>query len=133
MEAAVFRHPALDFHSIHLYEQGTIDRPRNTVEAAVAVGRLMREAMAETPPDRPFFDSEHGPIHSFKDHHRTLPEAFDDEYFRHIQWAHLAAGGAGGGMRWPNRHPHRLTRGMNEAQAAIGAVPPLDRMEPVRP
>ena len=122
---SVLRHPALDFHSIHLYEQGTIDHPRNTVEAAVAVGRLMREAMAESPPDRPFLDSEHGPIHTFKDHHRTLPEAFDDEYFRHIQWAHLASGGAGGGMRWPNRHPHQLTPGMRAAQKALAGFLPL--------
>jgi mannan endo-1,4-beta-mannosidase len=122
---SVLRHPTLDFHSIHLYEQGTIDHPRNTVEAAVAVGRLMREAMAEAPPDRPFLDSEHGPIHTFKDRHRTLPEAFDDEYFRHIQWAHLASGGAGGGMRWPNRHPHQLTPGMRAAQKALAGFLPL--------
>jgi hypothetical protein len=121
----VLRHPALDFHSIHLYEQGTIDHPRNTVEAAAAVGRLMREALAEVPPQRPFLDSEHGPIHTFKDHHRTLPEPFDDEYFRHIQWAHLASGGAGGGMRWPNRNPHRLTPGMRDAQQALAGFLPL--------
>jgi hypothetical protein len=121
----VLRHPALDFHSIHLYEQGTIDHPRNTVEPAVAVGRLMREAMSEARPDRPFLDSEHGPIHFYKDHHRTLPEAFDDEYFRHIQWAHLASGGAGGGMRWPNRSPHQLTPGMREAQKTMADFLPL--------
>jgi hypothetical protein len=120
-----FRHPRLDFHSTHLYEEGTIDFPRNTVDAAVSVGRLVREAVAETPPGRPFFDSEHGPIHTFKDHHRTLPEPFDDEYFRHIQWAHLASGGAGGGMRWPNRHPHTLTRGMHAAQKALAGFTPL--------
>jgi mannan endo-1,4-beta-mannosidase len=121
----VLRHPALDFHSIHLYEEGTIDHPRNTVEAAAAVGRLMREALAEVPPERPFFDSEHGPIHTYKDHHRTLPAPFDDEYFRHIQWAHLASGGAGGGMRWPNRNPHRLTPGMRDAQQALAGFLPL--------
>ncbi|TIL77742.1 MAG: hypothetical protein E5Y81_12695, partial [Mesorhizobium sp.] len=41
----------------------------------------------------------------------TSPE-LPTEYFRHLQWAHLAAGGAGGGMRWPNRSPHVLTPGM---------------------
>jgi hypothetical protein len=121
----VFRHPRLDFHSTHFYEKGTIDFPRNTVDAAVSVGRLVREALAEVPVDRPFFDSEHGPIHTFKDHHRTLPEPFDDEYFRHIQWAHLASGGAGGGMRWPNRHPHTLTLGMRAAQKALAGFTPL--------
>jgi hypothetical protein len=120
-----FRHPKLDFHSTHFYEKGTIDFPRNTVDAAVSVGRLVREAIAEVTPGRPFFDSEHGPIHTFKDHRRTLPEPFDDEYFRHIQWAHLASGGAGGGMRWPNRHPHVLTHGMHAAQKALAGFLPL--------
>jgi mannan endo-1,4-beta-mannosidase len=125
VEEAILRHPRLDFASTHFYEQGTIDHPRNTVEPAVGVGRLVWEALSEVPPDRPFFDSEHGPIHTFKDHRRTLPEAFDDEYFRHIQWAHLASGGAGGGMRWPNRHPHRLTDGMRDAQQALAGFLPL--------
>jgi mannan endo-1,4-beta-mannosidase len=120
-----FRHPKLDFHSTHFYEDGTIDFPRNTVDAAVSVGRLVREALAEVPADRPFFDSEHGPIHTYKDHHITLPEPFDDEYFRHIQWAHLASGGAGGGMRWPNRRPHTLTLGMRVAQKALAGFTPL--------
>ena len=121
----VFRHPTLDFASSHFYEHGTIDDPRNTVDAAVSVGRLVAESLGEIRDARPFFDSEHGPIHTFKDRHRTLPAAFDDEYFRHIQWAHLAAGGAGGGMRWPNRHPHQLTPGMRAAQRALAAFLPL--------
>jgi mannan endo-1,4-beta-mannosidase len=55
----------------------------------------------------------------------VLKEPFDDEYFRHMQWAHLASGGAGGGMRWPNRHPHVLTRGMRQAQSALARFLPL--------
>lgn len=115
----IFRHPELDFASIHIYEEGTIDAPRNTVDAALAMGRIVRDSLAEICDGRPFLDSEHGPIHTYKDHHRTLPEAFDDEYFRHMQWAHLAAGGAGGGLRWPNRRPHSLTPGMRAAQRAM--------------
>ncbi len=121
----ILRHPALDFANLHLYEEGTIDDPANTVDAAVAMGRLVAAHIAETPQDRPFFDSEHGPIHSFKDKKITLPEPFDDDYHRHVQWAHLAAGGAGGGMRWPNRHPHRLTPGMLAAQRAMTKFLPL--------
>lgn len=121
----IFRHPLLDFANSHFYEEGTIDHPADTVAPAVSVGRLVREALAEIADARPFFDSEHGPIHTFKDHNRTLGEAFDDEYFRHIQWAHLASGAAGGGMRWPNRHPHVLTRGMRQAQQALAAFLPL--------
>jgi mannan endo-1,4-beta-mannosidase len=89
------------------------------------VGALVREALEHAPADRPYFDSEHGPIHFFKDKKRTLPEAFDDEYFRHIQWAHLASGGAGGGMRWPNRNPHVLTPGMRRAQRSLAGFLPL--------
>ena len=121
----IFRHPALDFANTHLYEFPAIDRPKSTVAAALAVGRLMRAAVLEATDGRPVFDSEHGPIHLFKDKKVTLPEAFDDEYFRFMQWAHLASGGAGGGMRWPNRHPHTLTRGMREAQGALGRFLPL--------
>jgi hypothetical protein len=125
VEEMILKHPGLDFSSLHFYEEGTIDHPRDTVAPAVAFGRLMRDALAATPPERPFLDSEHGPIHTFKDHHRTLPEAFDDEYFRHIQWAHLASGGAGGGMRWPNRNPHCLTPGMRDAQKTLAGFLPL--------
>ena len=121
----IFGHPLLDFANNHFYEEGTIDYPADTVAPAIAVGRLVREALAEITDGRPFFDSEHGPIHTYKDHGRTLPEAFDNEYFRHIQWAHLASGGAGGGMRWPNRDPHTLTPGMREAQAALARFLPL--------
>jgi mannan endo-1,4-beta-mannosidase len=121
----VFRHPALDFANTHLYELGTIDDPRDTVAPTLAVGRLMRAAVAEAGDLRPVFDSEHGPIHAFMNRHAWLPEPFDDEYFRHIQWAHLACGGAGGGMRWPNRHPHVLTAGMHAAQQGLGRFLPL--------
>ncbi len=121
----IFRHPMLDFASTHLYAEGTIDNPRNTIDPAIAVGDLVREALSYMPPSRPYLDSEHGPIHTFKDRKRTLPEVFDDEYFRHIQWAHLASGGAGGGMRWPNRSPHVLTAGMRRAQLNLSRFLPL--------
>ncbi|MCC2977037.1 hypothetical protein LK533_10175 [Sphingomonas sp. PL-96] len=120
----IFRHPGLDFANTHLYEKGTIDAPRDTVAPALAVARLMQKAVQDAGTGRAVFDSEHGPIHSFKDKKRTLPEAFDDEYFRHIQWAHLASGGAGGGMRWPNRHPHVLTAGMRQAQQVLAQFLP---------
>ena len=122
---AIFRHPALDFANTHFYEVGTIDHPRNTVDAARSAGKLTRQALLEIHDGRPFFDSEHGPIHTFKDKRVILPEPFDDEYFRHMQWAHFASGGAGGGMRWPNRHPHTLTHGMRRAQAALAGFLPL--------
>lgn len=121
----IFRHPELDFATTHFYDAATINHPRDTIGAARCTGALMREALAQMPVTKPFFDSEHGPIHTFKDRRRTLPAPFDDEYFRHIQWAHLAAGGAGGGLRWPNRHPHVLTHGMRAAQRSLAAFVPL--------
>ena len=121
----IFRHPELDFASTHLYDEGTIDEPADTVAPALAVGRLMADALGEIADQRPLFDSEHGPIHTFKDKGITLPEAFDDEYFRHTSWAHLASGGAGGGMRWPNRNPHALTPGMRRLQRAMSGFLPL--------
>jgi hypothetical protein len=125
LKEPIFRHPDLDFASLHIYETGSIDNPRNTVDAAISMGRIVRDALAEIQDGRPFLDTEHGPIHSFKDRNRTLPETFDDEYFRHMQWAHLASGGAGGGMRWPNRNPHTLTHGMRKAQQAMAGFLPL--------
>ena len=124
---AIFRHPCLDFANSHLYAEGAIDDPHNTVDVAIAAGRLVGEALNEIRDARPFFDSEHGPIHTFKDHLQNLPDDFDDEYFRHFQWAHFASGAAGGGMRWPNRKPHQLTKGMRDAQRALaGFLPFLD-------
>lgn len=114
----VFRHPDLHFASLHIYGTGPIDDPADTVGAALVTGKIVRMALAEIADMRPFLDSEHGPIHTHKDKRITLTQAFDDEYFRHMQWAHLASGGAGGGMRWPNRKPHVLTAGMRRAQRA---------------
>lgn len=125
LKEPLFRHPELDFATIHIYYEGTIDDPRDTVAPALDMGRIVQESIAEIRDDRPFLDSEHGPIHRYKDKKRTLAAPFDDEYFRHIQWAHLAAGGAGGGMRWPNRTPHILTEGMRAAQAALSRFLPL--------
>ncbi|UJH89959.1 hypothetical protein LZ575_13430 [Antarcticibacterium sp. 1MA-6-2] len=116
---AIFRHPKLDFASSHFYDAATINNPKDTVQSAVVTGKLVREALQHITDNRPFLDSEHGPIYAFKNRKRILPEAFDDEYFKHIQWAHLASGGAGGGMRWPYRHPHVLTEGMRREQIIL--------------
>jgi mannan endo-1,4-beta-mannosidase len=118
LAAVFFRHPALDFASMHLYDARTIDKPRDTVAPAIRTGKLITKALAEIIDNRPFLDSEHGPIHAYK-HRKQLPQAFDNEYFRHIQWAHMASGAAGGGMRWPYRYPHRLTKGMRQAQKSL--------------
>ncbi len=125
MSPAIYRHAGLDFASVHFYERPALDNPQNTVDSAVLVGTMTREALGEIRDNRPFFDSEHGPIHAFKDKKKTLSEQFDDEYFRHFQWAHFASGAVGGGMRWPNRHPHVLTHGMRAAQKSLADFLPL--------
>ena len=111
----IFRHPCLDFATTHVYDVGAIDYPLDTVTPALDMARWVRHALDQTPPGRPYTDTEHGPIHAFNDHRKILPEPFDDEYERHLMWAHLATGGAGSGMRWPARHPHVLTAGMKRA------------------
>jgi hypothetical protein len=121
----IFRHPLLDFSSTHFYDHAVLDHPRNTIDPALKVGELVREALAHSPANRPFFDSEHGPIHLFKNRRYTLATGFDEECFRHIQWAHLASGGAGGGLRWPYRHPHTLTPGMRQAQKSMAGFLPF--------
>lgn len=114
----VFRHPDLDFATSHFYDAATISRPQNALDPALHAAELVRQVLAQLPANRPFFDSEHGPLDTFKGG-RQLPEAFDDEYFRCMQWAHLAAGGVGGGLRWPYRYPHVLTHGMRVAQRSL--------------
>ena len=118
----IFRHPALDFANTHLYEEGTIDDPARYGGAPrSAPGRLIAEAIARGDAEgRPVFDSEHGPIHRFKDkHQQPCREAFDDEYFRHIQWAHLATGGVG----WRNAlaQPQTAHANAGDARRAVAA------------
>lgn len=107
----IFRGAGLDFCTTHIY-QGAIDYPEDTVRPALVMGEWTRFGLVNTPAGRPFTDTEHGPIHLFNDHRVYKPEPFDDEYERRLMWAHLASGGAGGGMRWPARHPHVVTEGM---------------------
>ncbi|MEA2695676.1 MAG: hypothetical protein QOJ16_5063 [Acidobacteriota bacterium] len=115
----ILRHPSLDFASTHVYEFGAIDNPDNTIDGALAMRDAVRFALASMREPRPYTDSEHGPIHLFMDHKRQLPEAFDAEYFHNLAWAHLASGGAGGGMRWPFRDPHILTSSMHAVQGGL--------------
>lgn len=119
-EELVLRHPSLDFATTHIYE-GAIDYPRDALAPAELMGKWVRYALARAAPGRPFMDTEHGPIHLFNDYKKMLPEPFDNEYERHLMWAHLASGGAGSGMRWPARHPHLLTFGMRRALRSLAA------------
>ncbi|MFC5534077.1 hypothetical protein ACFPQ1_07240 [Rhodocytophaga aerolata] len=121
LQEIIFRHPSLDFATTHFYGLTALDAPTDTVKAAIGTEKLASKALAQLSNSRPFFDSEHGPIRAFRKRKGTLPQTFDEEYFRFMQWAHLASGGAGGGMRWPYRHPHVLTQGMQLAQKSMAA------------
>jgi mannan endo-1,4-beta-mannosidase len=66
----IFRHRDLDFATTHIYAKDSIDHPANTVLPALTMARWVRFGLKHTPPDRPFTDSEHGPIHLFNDHGR---------------------------------------------------------------
>jgi hypothetical protein len=119
LKPVIYRHPVLDFATSHFYDASSIDNPKDTIRPALCVGALVREALGEvSDPYRPFLDSEHGPIQAYK-RRRRLPRLFDEQYFHHMQWAHVAAGGAGGGLRWPYRQPHVLTGGMRQAQKSL--------------
>jgi mannan endo-1,4-beta-mannosidase len=121
LNEVIFRHPLLDFATTHFYGFKALDAPTNTVKAAICTGNVVRKSLEQISDNRPFFDSEHGPIRAFRKRGGTLAKAFDEQYFHYIQWAHLASGGTGGGMRWPYRHPHVLTSGMRLAQKSMAA------------
>jgi hypothetical protein len=108
--------PKLDFISILMYDEISLDDPKDTVEGPLAMARNLCQAICQNKNYRPVIAAEYGPIHAFKDKEVILPEYFDNEYYRHVTWAHFAAGGAGSGFRWPARHPHCLTTGMHFAQ-----------------
>ncbi len=124
-EELIFRHPDLDFSTTHVYHPDAIDHPRDTVGPSMCMAHWTRFGLAKTPPGRPFMDTEHGPIGLFNNERKYLPEDFDDQYERHMMWAHLASGGAGSGMRWPGRHPHILTPGMLRALKSMSDFVPL--------
>ncbi len=121
LNEVVFRHPLLDFATVHFYD-APLRKPTDPVRTALRAGELVRQGLAEITDGRPFLDSEHGPDCLFRQMRGRIPVDLDEACFRGIQWAHLAAGGAGGGLRWPYRHPHSLTPGMRAAQRILAGL-----------
>ncbi len=121
LNSVVFRHPLLDFASVHFYDV-PLRKPTNPAKAALRAGELVQQALRQITDGRPFLDSEHGPDQLYRQKRGRIPVDFDEAYFRGVQWAHLAAGGAGGGLRWPYRHPHSLTPGMRLSQRILSQV-----------
>src|SRR5207253_731329 len=69
----------------------------------------VRDSLAKMTSPRPYFDSESGPIHGW-----IKDRQIDVELHHNMSWAHLAAGGAGSGMRWPYTDPHYLVPEMRD-------------------
>jgi mannan endo-1,4-beta-mannosidase len=98
---AIYRHTALDFANTHLYLGPAIKDPQNPIEAGPMMGGGVLRSLQSIRDDRPYFDSESGPIDDW-----IGDVDFDREYHHNMSWGHLAAGGAGSGMRWPYTNPH---------------------------
>ncbi len=98
---AIYRHPLLDFATTHHYPAPEVNRPEDPIGAAPVVMRVVWESLQAIEDNRPYFDSESGPIERW-----IGDPKFDAEYHHNMIWAHLASGGAGSGMRWPYTFPH---------------------------
>lgn len=97
----IYRHPLLDFANTHLYVGSPIKDPQDPISAAPAMAGGVVLSLDAIEDGRPYFDSESGPIDNW-----IVDPQFDAEYHHNMSWAHLAAGGAGTGMRWPYTTPH---------------------------
>lgn len=117
---AVYRHPLFEFANTHQY-YGAVNDPKNIIDPALAVNNGTRASLNVIPDGRPYVDSESGPI-SLAPPWLTNDTPFDEQYYRHMAWAHFASGGNGPGMRWPYRIPHMLSTGMHQTQRAISVV-----------
>lgn len=98
----IYGHPDLDFANTHLYI-GDIMAPNDPIMPGPLMSGGVLLSLQQIRDDRPYFDSESGPI----DDWIVNPE-FDQEYHHNMSWAHLAACGAGSGMRWPYTNPHNI-------------------------
>jgi hypothetical protein len=96
----IYRNPLLDFANTHLYI-GEINDPVDPIMPGPLMGGGVLLSLEQIRDDRPYFDSESGPISDWI----TNP-SFDQEYHHNMSWAHLASCGAGSGMRWPYTNPH---------------------------
>lgn len=99
--SVIYRSPSLDFANTHLYIGNEIKNPADPIGAGSMMAGGVVQSLAEIRDGRPYFDSESGPIDDWIEN-----PSFDQEYHHNMSWGHLAAGGAGSGMRWPYTNPH---------------------------
>lgn len=128
-----FRKADLDFATMHLYV-GKSKGPNKGEEeqAADDFASGVRHAQAAVRDNRPVFDGESGPIDRW-----VANEKQDDLLYHEMSWAHLMAGGAGPGLRWPYRNPHHITPGMlgtiKSMRSFIDGVPWTRLTGPMQP
>ena len=126
MAEPIFRHPDLDFATIHIYQHGTIDFPLNTVDPAIDFGRI-DGGVHRRDPARPAL-----PRHRARPDPRLQgsqedPGRASTEMFRHMQWAHLASGGGAAACAGPTA-VRTCSPGMRRAEAAMSRSPAADRL-----
>jgi len=140
-KGVVLNNGHMDFNSTHMYyhdirdpnlnQPGNVEGPGftyqvadqdNTVAPAVRVDQGLRYYQANAFTPKPYLDTESGPILFFTSRYDAFfSQADDEQYFHNMIWAHLAAGGAGTGLRWPGEmlDDHALTAGMRAHQKAL--------------
>jgi len=97
----IFNHPALDFANTHLYLGPEIKDPQDPIGAGPVMAGGLTLALQEIQDNRPYFDSESGPID-----HWIVDVTFDKEYHHNMSWGAPRCRGRGSGMRWPYTDPH---------------------------
>jgi mannan endo-1,4-beta-mannosidase len=105
----IYNHPLLDFANTHLYIGPDIKAPTDPIGAGPMMAGGVVLSIQAINDNRPYLDTESGPIDSW-----IGDPAFDAEYHHNMSWAHLAAGGAGSGMRWPYTTPHWILPEMRD-------------------
>jgi hypothetical protein len=96
----IYQHPQLDFANTHLY-LGEINDPTEPIMPGMSMSGGVLLSLQKIKDNRPYFDSESGPINDW-----IVNPALDKQYHHNMSWGHLAACGAGSGMRWPYTNPH---------------------------
>lgn len=110
----IYNHPLLDFANTHLYVGQGISNPIDSVECADEMINGVRLSLQAIHQPRPYLDTESGPIYEWiSDLH------MDKAYHHNMSWAHLMAGGAGSGMRWPYTDPHWMLPEFRENLRAL--------------
>jgi mannan endo-1,4-beta-mannosidase len=116
-----YRSKLFGYATTHLYI-GESKAPTEPVAPARTTAQGVRYALSQISDNRPYIDTENGPIDTWI----TDPK-LDAEVFHNMSWAHLASGGAGSGFRWPYRHPHILSEEM--LQTLRSMKPFVDRVD----